>query len=215
MYTILTSSLPRILRTSWFRQAVAGYGKLLSQYAATNAATDRDFQTKYASFWQMRWVRGDTDNSAWLQTYFQILEEAKGKPDVDIEAVARQLYEIPVRRGKKQLQFSFVTKLRHMRQPTAPIYDANVEAFFMLPRKDQSHPVDERLANLMMNYEFLVKEYDRVISNDLLREAVAACRTELPAMQRITDEKAVDFMIWGFVNVARKGAVRDRTIVYS
>ena len=94
----------------------------------------------------------------------------KDNVQVSVEWVARQLYAIPMtnKKGEPTLQFSFSTKLVHMLRPCEPVYDRNIRAFFFLPQASAHKSLDKKLARLMPAYEFLRREYDRVIRKNLL-----------------------------------------------
>ena len=55
-----------------------------------------------------------------------ILESSRGASQVDVDAVVRELYGILNSRGRRALQYSFVTKLAHTANSSYPIYDALV-----------------------------------------------------------------------------------------
>ena len=75
----------------------------------------------------------------WLQlgtTFYDAYFEMLGRPygsSPSLQEVCRSLYDASTRRnGTKVLQFSFATKLLHMRDQRLPIYDSMVTKFFSL-----------------------------------------------------------------------------------
>jgi hypothetical protein len=151
---------------------------------------------------------------AFRSAYFTLLEKEKrstASPAVD--KVARALYEIPVAKERKALQFSFASKLAHMVNPRLPIYDRAVEAFYFLPRSYSGTP-EERLQNLMLSYRFLIDEYERVLRDGLLDPALQAFRRHFGVSADYSDEKVIDTLIWKFVPLLENGAIRDGTVVF-
>jgi hypothetical protein len=95
---------------------------------------DADFQARYRRFWMLNAARlGQT----YCDEYFQQL--ASTTTDTRLEPLVRSLYEVPVNSsGRKALQFSFASKLLHMRNRHLPIYDSQVAAFYFYSALDSS-----------------------------------------------------------------------------
>ena len=104
-------------------KSVDNYCRLMRWYGERNVADDVAFQRLFAYFYRMTRL-GLTGE--FKHRYFEILESSRGALQVDVEAVVRELYGIPTSRGRRALQYSFVTKLAHTANPSYPIYDALV-----------------------------------------------------------------------------------------
>ena len=108
-------------------KSVANYCRLMRWYGERSVADDVEFQRLFAYFYG---INGKGLTGEFKQRYFEILESSRGASQVDVEAVVREPYGIPNSRGRRTLQYSFVTKLAHTANPSYPIYDALVARVF-------------------------------------------------------------------------------------
>ena len=100
------------------------------------------------------------------------------------------IYKIPTNKsGRQSLQISFATKLLHMVNPTTPIYDSMVAAFYFFDEPGRKQPLQ------------------------LLSPAIQSFRRRF-SPQHFTDEKVIDSLLWAFVSLLRNGAVVQGTVVY-
>jgi len=133
--------------------------------------------------------------SEFKSKYFILLEENRGKAEIDIKSIARSLHEIPHSRGYKSLQFSFITKLGHTVNRSLPIYDRKIANLF-----DFEIPSGELEASLSKYLDF----YDKlrrldtvVISENLLPKSRGLFASMYsPSSSRVSQEKALDFILW-------------------
>jgi hypothetical protein len=147
--------------------------------------------------------------------YFSLLEREKcSAGNADVGRLARKLYETPVNSTERRaLQFSFASKLVHMINTSLPVYDRMVETFYFLPRSYAGKP-DKKLDNLLASYRFLVKEYDRILRDGLLADALHTFRRHFCLPPIYSDHKIIDTLIWKFVPFLEGGALRDGSVAY-
>lgn len=173
-------------------------------------ATSPGYQSRYRKYWMMNAARLGQE---YVDAYFDLLVRARSN-EPDIKMVASALYEIPCNsKGKKALQYSFSTKLLHALDPTLPIYDSQVAAFYFFTPPERTAPLDARLNDLGTFYKFLRGEHDRVLAEGLLQGCIHEFRSQL-SPRHFTDQKIVDSLIWGFASLLRDGAVSGGSVAY-
>lgn len=167
-------------------------------------AASKHYRDKYRKYWAMGPARlgGEFDES-----YFTLLSSA----DARTRPLSNILAELNKSAGS--LQFSFATKLRHMGNPSLPIYDSRVAQFYFFQMPKPEADWQTRVKGCVDFYDFLIREYARVLKEGLLTRAIQEFQRLLKP-QGLTDEKTIDFLIWAFVTRVRKGAVIGSEIVY-
>ena len=147
-------------------------------------------------------------SSHFHEVYFSILKDGS---DLELASVMLTLYDVSNRaNGRKSLQFSFATKLLHVLNPKLPIYSSEVAAFFFYQPQRAAARIDDYLSF----YDFLVKEYRRIIELKLLKHAIEEFRFHLQPPEQFSDEKIIDSLIWATVGFLKEGALTTRQIVY-
>jgi hypothetical protein len=170
-----------------------------------------DYQRRYRSFWAMN---RPVSNPAFYDAYFEALSAPAGQAGT-LGEIVRALYLIPPHPdGPRTLQFSFATKLMHTRSPHLPVYDSQIAAFYFFEAPSGSGNLDQRIKRLVDFYEFLIKEYARVLKDGLLATAIGAFRRQR-APQHFTDERIVDSLIWPFVRLRKSDDSFNSQIAYS
>ncbi|HLH01096.1 MAG TPA: hypothetical protein VKX49_32635 [Bryobacteraceae bacterium] len=171
-------------------------------------ATSPAYQQRYKNQWAMN--RARLSNSFYA-TYFGLLQQKTAQP---LSTLCQTLYQSSARsNGTQSLQFSFATKLLHTLNPRLPIYDSRVARFFLFDEPQTTAPLQQRISTLIDFHNFLVQEYARVLSLDLLAQAIADFRQRFTPRQH-TDEKIIDWLIWGLVVCADKGMLLNGQIAY-
>jgi hypothetical protein len=169
-----------------------------------------EFRRRYQRFWAMNQAKLCPDFYA---DYFQRLQNQIQNP-ISPAVLANQLYQVPTRRdGHQSLQFSFVTKLAHMANSHAPIYDSLVAAFYFFQPSVRGQSMEQRIARLVAFHEFLILEYRRVLHHGLLTPAICHFRREFNP-HHFTDEKVIDSLIWGYVSLLWKGGLFNGPVQY-
>jgi hypothetical protein len=213
MYAIINQNVGALLNSINPQADIDPYVWLLGALPNRNIAQDQEFQRVYRRYWQLNPARL---SKGYLAAYFGHLEQTRGQPEqVTVEAVARHLFPIPTHgNGSQSLQFSFASKLVHMLNPEQPVYDSMVESFFFLPTGGANETTEQKIARLLISYNFLHAEYGRVLEQGLLAQAISQFRARFRVNAAYTDRKIIDTLIWKFVGLLRGGAVRNGVVVY-
>ncbi len=213
MYQLINDHVDLIVSKIDRQKEIDTYLRIRSRLPVTNVSKDQDFQREYRQYWAMNAAR--LQNS-FYNHYFQVMEEYKGEDEVEIENILQRLHEHPTRSdGKRSLQFSFASKMLHVISPEMPVYDSMVSQFYFLP-DISSEKLENRLCLALKSYEFLIREYTRIIKSGLLKTAIPYFREHfgLSDTGSYTDFRVIDILIWQFTALATKGAVRDCIFKY-
>lgn len=206
MYQLIEKNCTAII-SSIPRSHVTKYDWLMHNAALSGSPA---FQTRYKNFWRLNAARLSPD---YCQTYFAELRSAQlntTSPD----KVAARLFATPTHRnGRQSLQFSFATKLVHTADPTTPIYDSLIAAFYFFQEPSQKLSLPKRIAHLTAFQKFLVQEYQRILSKKLLARSISSFRKHFKA-QNFTDQKVIDSLLWSFVGLLKRGEIVNRQITY-
>jgi hypothetical protein len=168
------------------------------------------YQGRYKNYWRLNVARLSAN---YCNVYFQALQTAQLNPPT-VGNLAQQLYNTPTHgNGRQSLQFSFATKLLHMVNPNAPIYDSLVAAFYFFQEPGRNLALTQRIAAFAAFHAFLAQEYRRILANSLLGVSIQAFRQRLNPQQS-TDEKVIDSLLWAYVALLRNGGVSNETIIY-
>jgi hypothetical protein len=168
---------------------------------------DAAYRREYRSYWAMNAARL---GPGFYEVYFSELARDEVRPLDELLLELRAAIEDEG--GRPSLQFSFSTKLLHMRDPHLPIYDAQVSAFYGLAWPDSGRALPKRVGTLVEHHDFLSREYARVLDEGLLAKCLAIARSEFPD-ERLTDERMIDSLIWRFMSLLWGGAVARHEIV--
>ncbi|WP_295587696.1 hypothetical protein [uncultured Lamprocystis sp.] len=174
-------------------------------------AGESEYQSKYRAYWAMNAARL---GPSYYQEYFGRLAAATDSMPT-LGNLAGDLYKLPTHRNERQsLQFSFATKLIHMKNRRLPIYDSQIAAFYFFREPARTLSLGNRISQLESFHGFLRSEYARILANDLLAASITAFRAAfLPVY--FTDEKVIDSLLWAFVSRLRSGATREGSVIYS
>jgi len=96
-----------------------------------------------------------------------------------------------------------------------PVYDKMIADFYFLPSGPGKEENKDKLNRLLISYEFLVGEYSRILKNNFLGHCIERFRKKFSLGSEYSDIKVIDTIIWKFVSMLRRGAVRDKNVVYS
>jgi hypothetical protein len=211
MYTLINQNITQLLATVE-QGDIDEYLWMIQELQNRDVTHDQEFHTRYCSYWALN---GAGLGQGFRNEYFSILEQAKRSPEnASVDGITRKLYEIPTNSlEKKALQFSFASKLVHMVRTELPVYDRMVETFYYLPRS-YAGTAEKKLENLLLSFGFLVKEYDRILRQGLLDQALHSFRRRFSLPPQYSDQKSIDTLIWKFVPFLEKGALRDGSVIY-
>lgn len=127
MYSVLNRHIEPLLASIAKDGGLDLYKYLMDTFRHTDTTRDDQFQRTYRSYWQMGAARLSDE---FCKAYFGHLEELKAFERADVGPIAVRLYRIPSNsKGERKLHFSFSTKMVHMLQPDAPVYDNLVAQF--------------------------------------------------------------------------------------
>jgi len=169
-----------------------------------------EYQTRYKTFWRLGAARLSPH---FCKVYFSALQASQNKTP-DVGALARKLQATPTHQnGRKSLQFSFVTKLVHMVEPTAPIYDSLVASFYFYQEPTVRLTLATRVEDLVEFHKFLGREYQRILKKKLLARSIGEFRSKFNP-DHFTDEKIIDSLLWAFVSLLKRGGLTSGQFAY-
>jgi hypothetical protein len=222
MYALINKHIGDLLKFLDRARDIDPYVDLLTKLHHVNVSSDTNFQTTYKGYWQLN---GAVLSTSFCEAYFDYLQACKSMPIPTVEEVSRSLFKHATHKnGRHSLQFSFATKFVHMLNPRQPVYDSLIKQFYFLPSTGVGKKIsstgqvllpEKRLSALLNSYRFLETEYKRIVSADLLAPSIQSFRKHFRVRKVFTDEKVIDTLIWGLVRLLKRGAIRDRSIVYT
>jgi hypothetical protein len=174
---------------------VDDYLRLFDEFARGPVTQNQTFQSVFRSFYRLD-IGGLTPE--FKSAYFECMESARRNSIVDLTAIVKELHRIPNRKGQKNLQFSFVTKLAHTINPNYyPIYDAQVAKCFAFRAPYNYKPFDTRLQEYLAFYESVRKFYEEAAVQGRMKELIGLFEgTYSPAACRVPPVKVWDFIFW-------------------
>ena len=159
-----------------------------------NQVADPRYQQKYKTFYRLFGAGLSPD---YCNEYFTLLR-LNLNDLTSLRDVVNYLYEIPCNNRGKKLQFSFSSKLIHTVNPHSPIYDSNIVRFYSFSEPKITNTIyEQRILKLLTFHEWLCDEYERVLKNGILIQAIQQFRDRFKPTT-FTDEKVIDSLIWGF-----------------
>ncbi len=213
MYKLINENVARVLGTIDIRRDIDPYLKMSEMFNLGRISDNDEYKTIYRKYWQLNAARLSDD---YCNHYFQVMEDCRQQASINIEDVVKALYEVPSNsQGRKTIQFSFATKLLHTIDNTRPLYDSLVGHFYFFPQLKPSWKYSKKLTACTRAYDFLVREYKRILDEDLLSESIRKCRERFGLPRTYTDQKIIDMLLWKFAAYARTGAILYAKIQYS
>lgn len=149
-----------------------------------------EYQRRYNNFWRLN-GKGLSQN--FFQAYFQHLQAGLNNIPPQLNVLVNQLSQI----GRRELQFSFSTKLCHMLNQSLPIYDSHISKFYDFKTPNRNQPFQQRITRLIESHQHLIAEYNRVLHDGLLTVSIQSFRQHFNP-QSFTDIKVIDSLIWAF-----------------
>jgi len=175
-----------------------------------NQCAQPQYQARYKTFWRLGAARL---SEGYCNVYFKKLHAAQANPP-NLADLAQQLYATPTHNnGRRGLQYSFASKLFHSVQPTSPIYDSQVAAFYFFGESQRNAPIRTRIEYLTRFHSFLAEEYGRIIQQGLLAKPIESFRENFNP-QCFTDQKIIDSLLWAFVSLLQEGGLSNGWIAY-
>ena len=152
------------------------------------------FQFVYRSFYRL-------DNAGltpeFKSRYFALMQEARSSGEIDLGAIAGELYTLKNLRGRNTLQFSFVTKLAATVQPDVyPIYDAEIARAFRFSTPYGEPDYAKRLKTYIRFYDWLGTCYRELLKSKKLNKAVELVIDLQPPDISAPRMKWLDSLFW-------------------
>ena len=172
-------------------ESIDVYNFLKIEFSNSNANENHLFQFVFKSFYRL-------DNAGltaeFKKEYFNILENNRGRKQLDFEKVLRKLYNFPNRKGQNTFQFSFVTKMFNTINDSLPIFDSEVLRMFSLNRPYQSD-FGVKLKADLNHLEIIQKGYDKIIEQNLLPVTTDLFDRKFKN-NGLSGMKRLDFIFW-------------------
>ena len=206
MYHLINKNIKAVLQSTP-RNHVSDYDWLRQNL---NSSVDQPYQTRYKNYWRLNAARLSAN---FCNVYFQALQAAK-RICPTAGGLTQRLYATPTHgNGRQGLQFSFATKLVHMVDPTAPVYDSLIAAFYFWQEPSRKGSVAQRIAEFAKFHTFLADEYRRILRQNLLAASIQKFRNHFNP-RHFTDQKVIDSLLWAYVALLRKGGITNGTVIY-
>jgi hypothetical protein len=190
---------------------VPRYLELRRRMRTTDVSSDVEFQDMYRDYWRMSLSRL---GGLFYRRYFQSMEAIKNSAIEPDEAEIRRVAMLSDTPERSSLQFSHATKLLNTVDPRQPVYDTHVASFYFFVPPASDRPFEARLDTLLAFYDFLRREYARVLGHGLLQPAIGVFRDRITSDPDLYDERVVDLLIWGFVSLMRSDVQRRGQVLY-
>jgi hypothetical protein len=171
-----------------------------------------DFKITYRKFYQLNVARLSDE---FCESYFSLLERNRNTREIDIETITNELYELESnKQGTHAVHFSFASKLVHTLDNSLPVYDSMVAAFYFFPAIKFNWRKERKIKEYLKSYQFLKKEYHRIIEGNLLKQSINKFREKFSVVNDYTDVKIIDTLLWRYSALLKSGAVRGGEIKY-
>ena len=158
------------------------YKMSIEHVRKVDVSADLDFQRTYNGFYRIR------RNAEWRAAYYGIFEEIKNSSPT-FEQIIRTLY-----RDTGNIEASFSSKMLATIRPEMPILDQFVLTFFNLII--EGYTPEERINSAMEVYRKIVEEESKMLKDPTVKKEVKQFK-EYFMDYKISDVKALDYMIWG------------------
>ena len=166
------------------RPGIGKYLAIMDALYSTDVSTDVAFQTKYKGFYKVK-----QKSAAWYSSYFQLMEESKGKgPEFSLV-----ISELRTRIGDVY-EPSFSSKLVATLNPWRPVWDVHV--LRNTGHRPPSYGSATKHTEAIVAYDSIVSWYEKFMQSSEGRRWVGRFNENVDNYYRITDIKKVDFILW-------------------
>jgi len=174
-------------------ESVDVYRFLAREFAKGDVTANRVFQFAFRSFYGIDRAGLTSD---FKQQYFRCMQSARDDGRADIEAIAATLRPYKTLRDCESLQFSFITKLANMIDPSLPIWDFKA-ARLIGQDANASGAYERRLQRMSARYEILKSVAAELAESDLGARLVSEFRTTYCTDEaEVPTAKVLDFIMW-------------------
>lgn len=182
------------------QESVDVYRFLRQQFEAGDVRTNHLFQFAFRSFYGMDRAGLTPD---FKTHYFVCMQAARDDGPADIRTVASELKRFKTLRNCESLQFSFITKLVSMVDPTRPIWDYKVARLLGMAA-NASGQYETKLDTLLSRYEVLSSVADALSRCELGGHLEAKFRQKYGVnASEMSTAKVIDFLMWAAPSQAR------------
>ena len=147
-----------------------------------DVSADRDFQTAFNGFYQVR------RNEEWRKLFYALFEEVKGR-EPSYEYILRALYE-----ATGNVEVSFSSKMLATINANMPIWDRYVAKNLGLELKGKTK--EEQLKCAIDLYDQMVRWYRDFLKTENGRECISEFDRTLPHYTWMSEVKKADFYLW-------------------
>ena len=205
------------------------HSKSIENYLAIMNSGDSIDQSKFRTFYRMN---GKGLSNEFYNVYFSILKTKSVGNDTlgltnesatnDFLLILKGLYAVDSSNHKnrkdrknksKKIHFSFSSKLLHTLNPSCPIYDSKIAAFYFLP-DTTAKTAEYRFELCKKQYEFLMDEYERIKKENLLDETISSFKSKVNDFEKISFTKQIDYILWHFITELQSGKILEKKIIY-
>ncbi|RMG54060.1 MAG: hypothetical protein D6722_29575 [Bacteroidetes bacterium] len=149
---------------------IYNYLRLKAALQSTDVSEDEAFQERYR---QMYKIQGVGVSKAFLQRYFEVLEQSKASEEFDFRAVSQELFGVNPRRKLSSSQFAFLSKMANLVNSAYPIYDNYVADMFDFDKPTQTRLSSrERLNAYLAFYAYMTETYQQLLDEDMLHDTL-------------------------------------------
>lgn len=179
---------------------IRSWCRLRNQLKETSILEDSDYQERYRKFFG---IGGVGMNKAFIQRYFELLEESKEIEEFDFRRVTLELLRDQNRRKLSLSQFAGVSKMANLINQDYPIYDNYVSDLFDFDKPTSTRMDNrERLNVYLGQYQQQVDIYTQMLNEGLIHDTLTVFKIllrkyhneEFPEY-RVPDMKKIDFLI--------------------
>lgn len=211
MYQLINEHIEALLVEIDYKKYIQPYLFICKEFSAQTEFSDT-FKKSFKTYYRLH---GPAVSDDFSECFFELLNEFRSKPEVEIKDIVHRLYELPSNdKGAHKVHFSFASKFVHTLNNSRPIYDSLVAAFYLLPNISPGWKLERKFKAGQEIYTFLNNEYDRVINEGLLADAIDRFRAHFELGEEYSDVKVIDTLIWRFTAMVKSGAIMDARIQY-
>lgn len=159
------------------------YSRIVHRLGSVDVSTDAEYQRDFNRYFRVR------RNAEWQRVFYVELERLKST-GAEFEPVLNRLYE-----ETGLVEASFASKMVAAIDPTKPILDSKVLAYFGL-RIGGTSP-ERRLSSAIRAYGHIVEWYGIYLARREAMENIELFDSLLPGYSWVSDVKKIDFFLWG------------------
>lgn len=167
------------------KPGIAKYLSIMEHLYTVDVSTNLTFQTQYNAFYRVR-----QRQLPWYQSYFQIMQDYKGKsPSFD-----QILTELQTRIGNNTYEPSFASKLVATLNPWMPVWDTHI--LRNTGHNPPSYSSRTKHVDAILAYASIVTWFNSFMTSTNCRAWITLFNDNVNGYYKITDIKKIDFILW-------------------